>query len=135
MNFGSIKLFSLIETKMSYLSESHDLLSQNVANADTPGYVPKRLKKMDFEKLAQVEAHRLKMRATSPLHQAGGSANATDFRVEDWRKTNEKTPVDNKIALEQQMAQLSANSQDYKMITSLYHKTTGMFKTAIGNRS
>lgn len=134
MDFSKIKLFSLIETKMAYLSEQHDTLSQNIANADTPGYVPKQLKKLDFEKMAQLEAHRLKMRATSPLHQTGSQPTA-EFRVEDWKKTYEKTPVDNKVALEEQMAKLSANSQDYQMITNLYHKTTGMFKTAIGNRS
>lgn len=118
---------------MAYLSESQDILSQNIANADTPGFTPKRLKKLDFEKMAQIEAHRLKLRATSPLHQSG-ARNSTDFRVEDWKKTYESTPVENKIALEEQMAKLSANAQDYQMVTSLYHKTTGMFRTAIGNR-
>lgn len=134
MDYGKIKLFSLMQTKMAYLGESQDILSQNIANADTPGYTPKRLKKLDFEKMAMLEAHRLQLRATSPLHQEGAKS-STDFRVEEWRKTHEATPVENRISLEEQMAKLSSNATDYQMVTNLYHKTTGMFRIAIGNRS
>ncbi len=134
MDYSNIKLLSMMQLKMAYLAESQDVLSQNIANADTPGYKAKQLRELDFKKIAQAEANRLKMRATSPSHSKGTKPN-NDFRVDTQRKTHETTPVENSIALEEQMAKLAQNQHEYMLTTSLYNKTASMFKTAInGNR-
>ncbi len=133
MDYSNIKLISMMQLKMAYLAENQDVISQNIANADTPGFKAKKLRELDFKKLAQTEAHRLKLRATSPAH-AKGTKPSNDFRVETQRKTYETTPVDNSIALEEQMAKLSHNQYEYMLTTNLYNKTTAMFKTAIGQR-
>ena len=55
--------------------------------------------------------------------------------METQRKTHETTPVENSIALEEQMAKLNQNQHEYMLTTNLYNKTAGMFRTAImGNR-
>lgn len=131
MDYSNIKLLSMMQLKMAYLAENQDILSRNIANADTPGYKAKQLRKLDFKKLAQIEAHRLHLRATSPKH-SKGSKPGNDFRVETQRKTYETTPVENNVALEEQMAKLSQNQYEYMLTTNLYNKTTAMFKTAIG---
>lgn len=134
MDYSNIKLFSMLQLKMAYLAENQDVLSQNIANADTPGYKAKKLRELDFKKIARAEAHRLQMRATSPSHK-NGTKPTNDFRVETQRKTYETTPVENSIALEEQMAKLSNNQYEYMMTTNLYNKTAALFKTAInGNR-
>lgn len=133
MDYSQIKLFSMMQVKMAYLAESQDVISQNIANADTPGYKAKQLHELDFQKLARAEAHRLELRATSPSHSTG-MRKAEDFRVETQRQTFETTPVENSISIEEQMAKLSKNQYEYTMTTNLYNKTAQMFKTAIGNR-
>lgn len=133
MDYSNIKLLSMMQLKMAYLAENQDVISQNISNADTPGYKAKKLRELDFKKLAQVESHRLQMRATAPGHTKGSKPN-NDFRVETQRKTYETTPVENSIALEEQMSKLSQNQYEYMLTTNLYNKTTAMFKTAIGNR-
>jgi flagellar basal-body rod protein FlgB len=134
MDYSSIKLMSLMKTKMSYLAENQDILAQNIANADTPGYRPKQLQKVDFEDMAMQEAHRLQMRATSPTH-LGGTKPEQDFRTETQRKTYETTPVKNAIAIEEQMAMVSKNKLEYDTVTNLYRKTAGLFRIALlGNR-
>ncbi|MBY0356197.1 MAG: flagellar basal body protein [Rickettsiales bacterium] len=134
MDYSSITLLSLAKTKMSYLAENQDVIAQNIANADTPGYKPKQLVKLDFERLALAEAHRLEVRATSPGH-IGGTSPTQEFRSETQRKTYETTPVKNAIAIEEQMALMADNKGQYDTVTNLYRKTAGLFRIAVvGNR-
>ncbi len=132
MDYSNIRLMSLMQVKMAYLAENQDVLSQNIANSDTPGFAPKQLKKLDFKRLALIEARRLKMRATSAEHLTGTKP-VKDFREEEQRKTYETTPVDNAVALEEQMARMADNKAQYDMTINLYRKTAQLFKTAIGN--
>ena len=49
MNIDSIPLFSMLRSRLGYLTQRQGLISQNVANADTPGYAPTDLKPFSFE--------------------------------------------------------------------------------------
>lgn len=133
MDYSNIKVFSLMKTKMAYLAENQDILAQNIANSDTPGYKVKKLRDLDFEKLALAEARRLKMRAV-PGAAIGNSRPTPEFRQETQRKTYETTPVENTVALEEQMAKMAYNNADYSTMTNLYSKTASMFKMAIGDK-
>jgi flagellar basal-body rod protein FlgB len=134
MDYSSIKLMSLMKTSMAWHAENQDVLAQNIANADTPGYKPKQLVKLDFERLALAEAHRLEMRATSPNHISGTQV-SQEFRDETQRKTFETTPVKNSIAIEEQMAMVSKNKIEFDTVSNLYRKTAGLFRIAVlGNR-
>src|SRR5690242_3309538 len=44
MAIDQIPLFSMIKGRLGYLSQRERLIAQNVANADTPGFMPKDLK-------------------------------------------------------------------------------------------
>lgn len=134
MDYSKIKLFSMMKTKMAYLSERQDVLSQNIANADTPGYKPKDLKELEFRNMVAVEAHRLQLRATSPSHQKP-KERADDFRSEEQRKTYEMSPMKNKVVIEEQMMKVAETKLQYDMTTNLYKKMSDMFKTAIGKPS
>jgi flagellar basal-body rod protein FlgB len=51
MNLPDIPLFAMLRERMSWLNQRQGVLSQNVANADTPGYGARDLKAPDFETL------------------------------------------------------------------------------------
>ena len=51
MTIENIGLFQAMSAKMNYLAERQKVISQNVANADTPGYTSQDLKKVDFGKI------------------------------------------------------------------------------------
>lgn len=119
---------------MGYHAERQDQLSRNVANIDTPGYKAKDLKPLDFQRLALIESRRLNMRATNSSHITDTKKDMEDFRSEKLRKTYETTPVKNNIVLEEQMMKVAENQMEYQKVTSLYSKTTNLFKTAIGNQ-
>ena len=133
MDYSGINLFKLMKTKMAYMAERQDMLAKNVANVDTPGYKPRDLKKLDFDRLVTIEATRLKIRATSTAHITDPATKKADFRDEEMRKTYETTPVENAVVIEEQMMKMAENQMEYQKVTNLYNKVSGMFKIAIGN--
>jgi len=48
MDLNGVPLFSLLTDRMSWLATRQSTLAQNVANADTPGFVARDIKPMDF---------------------------------------------------------------------------------------
>ncbi len=133
MDYSGIKLMKMMGVKMSYLSERQDILAQNVANADTPGYKAQKMHDIDFNRLALAEARRLKLKTTSTGEGMSGTRPTHDFRTEEQRETHETTPVENSIALEEQMAKVAQNNLEYMTVTNLYGKTSNMFKIALGS--
>src|ERR1700722_2819525 len=82
MNLPDIPLLSMLKTRMSWLNERQDVLSQNVANADTPGYVAHDLKPVDFSTLlndAAPAASGNGLILTNPLHIAPASGSGSQF--------------------------------------------------------
>lgn len=133
MDFSKINILSMLKTKMGYLSERQDVLSQNIANIDTPGYRPKDLKELDFDRMVQVESHRLHLRATNPSHQ-GLKEKPFEYRTEKQKKTYETSPTKNQVVVEEQMMKVAETKLEYDTATNLYKKMAAMFKTAIGNQ-
>ncbi len=134
MDFSKLSLMKMMQMKMGYLSERTDLLAKNIANVDTPGYKASDMRDLDFKNLASIHARKLKVRTTSAAHSMGTKPQTDDFRYDKMRDTYERTPVENNVVLEEQMAMMNESSLQYREVTNLYNKTTSMFKTAIGNR-
>jgi flagellar basal-body rod protein FlgB len=132
MDYSGIKLMQMMQVKMAYLSEKQDVLAQNIANADTPGFKAKKMRDLDFERMALAEARRLQLRGSSSGASMEGARHSQEFRQDKQRKTYETTPVENNIALEEQMAMVAMNNLEYTTVTNLYTKTSGMFKIALG---
>ncbi|MCH2546994.1 MAG: flagellar basal body rod protein FlgB [Alphaproteobacteria bacterium] len=118
---------------MAHLSERQDVLSQNIANVDTPGYKPKDLKELEFKDMVRSESNRLQLRATSPDHQSS-SQRPAEFRTVKMKTTYEHSPMKNHVVVEEQMMKVAETKLQYDMTTNLYKKMSDMFKTAIGNR-
>lgn len=132
MDYSGIDIVKLMKLKMAYHAERQDVLSQNMANIDTPGYQARDLKPLDFERMALESSRRLQIRATSPSHITESAKPQTEFRDERTRKTFETTPVKNNIVLEEQAAKIAENQMEYQKVTNLYEKVDSLFKTAIG---
>ena len=50
MTLDDIPLFSMLKGRLTYLNQRQQLIGQNVANPDTPGYMPHDLKAFTVEK-------------------------------------------------------------------------------------
>ena len=43
MDVSDIPLFAMLKSKLSYTTQRQQVIAQNVANADTPGFAPRDL--------------------------------------------------------------------------------------------
>ncbi len=132
MDYSNITLFKMMQTKMAYHSERQDVLSENIANLDTPGYKANDLRELDFKRLVRSFTNKLKMHTTSELHNGGIRKMTDTFREEKDRDTYEIKPVKNTVVLEEQMAMVADNKMQHQLTTNLYKKTSNLFKVAIG---
>jgi flagellar basal-body rod protein FlgB len=135
MNLPDIPLLSMLRTRMSWLNQRQDMLTQNVANADTPGYVAHDLKPVDFSQAMRSAGSPMKsagqMMVTDPRHIAVTPASAGDF--EDMKvNDSEASPNGNSVSLEQEMIKVSDTQAQFQAATNLYAKAMTMMKTAIG---
>jgi flagellar basal-body rod protein FlgB len=132
MDFNKIPLFAAMNRRMTWLGQRQELLAQNIANADTPGYVAHDFKPQNFSdvlKSGGVGAP-LPMRATAGGHLGGVSA--------DGKPRSEKTPgpekllSGNAVTLEEEMMKTAQTAMDFQLTTNLYKKHISMIKTALG---
>jgi len=131
MPISNIPIFSMLRTKMQWHQERQRLLAENVSNADTPNFKPRDLAPPKFDRGAPPGA--LALAQTSPAHIAGGGSSTGRFQAE--RKGGyEIRPAGNAVNLEDEMLKVAANQMDYQAATTLYGKSLGLIKSALGKR-
>ncbi|WP_169568965.1 flagellar basal body rod protein FlgB [Sneathiella limimaris] len=131
MSLKSIPLFSALTERMKWLSQRQSVLSQNIANSDTPGYRASDLKPQSFEDLVKGSKEaKVYMASTSEGHIVNEQKKPFNPKVE--REHYEVTPAGNAVVLEDQMMKLADTQMQYQMTTSLYKKQVGLLKTALG---
>ena len=134
MNTSAIPLFDMLRERMSYLNARQDVLSQNVANADSPGYAARDLKPMAFDEMlkrANGGGNDTSLMVTDPHHIALSQGSEAEFAGADAPDT-EASPNGNTVSLEQEMIKVSDTQAQYQAATSLYSKAMAMMRTAIG---
>lgn len=137
MAITDISLLSALRTRMQWHQERQRLLSENVANADTPNFRPRDLVPPRFQPAATATSNagfsqRVTLARTDAAHLAP-SAGGTNFGT--GRKAGyEVRPTGNAVNLEDEMMKVAANQMDYQAATTLYSRSLGLLKTAIGKR-
>ena len=135
MDLPEVPLMAMLRTRMTWLHQRQDVLSQNVANADTPGFKASDLRPLDFRKeLAEVThstATKLAPVTTNPHHLVGTEF-AADLKPEAEKSTTDRDINGNTVSLEDEMMKVSDTTSDYQVMTNLYKKQVGLIKTAIG---
>lgn len=140
MDLNSIPMMAALKKRMQWLHSNQSVLSQNVANADTPGYKAQRLEKQDFSGLVDnlsggesgmQTSSATRMKATNVRHMTpgGGMVDATDARD---AKDGEESPTGNTVVLEEEMLKVADNQMQYGMVVNLYKKNIGLLKMAMG---
>ena len=135
MDLPAIPFLSMLKERMSWLNQRQNVLSQNVANVDTPGYAARDLKPIDFEKALKAATSSSNFSSglvvTNPRHIAVSPSAASNFDDESTPDI-ESDPSGNSVSLEQEMIKVADNQAQFQAATNLYAKAIGMMKTAIG---
>ncbi|MBI3675934.1 MAG: flagellar basal body rod protein FlgB [Proteobacteria bacterium] len=136
MNITEIPLVGLLRERMSWLNARQAVLSQNVANADAPGYTARDLKPMDFEALVKRASNTniSGLTATNPHHITITSDNPGGFEQDNAPDT-EAINGNNSVSLEQEMIKVADTQAEYQAAANLYSKAIGLIRTAIGKNS
>jgi flagellar basal-body rod protein FlgB len=132
MAISSIPGLTALRTSMQWHQERQRVLAENVSNADTPNFRPRDLVRPSAEALANGSKATLAMTLTNPQHIAF-SGEGGDFSV-DKKGPFEVRPAGNAVDLEEQMTKVASNQMDYQAATSLYSRSLGLLKTAMGKR-
>ena len=118
----------LAARKLDWIDARSRLLAGNVANADTPGYMPRDLAPF----VASVANARLALRRTDPNDMVGGGETEAIGIEPSSSMAGETSPDGNGVSLDEQMRLLASNDQDQNLVTTLYHRYAGMTDLALG---
>lgn len=124
--FQSLDVFKVSSAMAKHAGRSQALVAQNVANADTPGYVPRRLP--DFHHSFAGDTHSLQ-KATRPTH-LHGALSAALVRAEEV--PDQPSPDGNAVSVEREILegvnavrQHDRALQIYKSALTVLHATLG----------
>ncbi len=129
-----LALLNAAGAKIKYLSKQQELISQNIANADTPGFKPKQLTPVDFAAFLGKSgvSNTLKMANTNTDHMLPGAALGSG-KKQPQKMTYEVAPAGNAVILEEQMVKASDTRMNFDLMVNLYNKNMSLLRTAIGS--
>lgn len=125
MDLTRSSLFAGLTGRLQHLAARAGVLAENIANADTPGYVARDLAAADFAKRAAGRA----LKIGDPRHIAHGPAKtgAQPHAAPD----GEASLNGNKVSLETQMVKLSETRMDYQLASTVYRKAVDLVRLAV----
>lgn len=133
MALQSSPLYSMLGDKMNWLTQRQEVLAQNIANSDTPGYRAKDIADLDFSQSLREARSSLVLAQTNGNHIPSPKEQET-FRVSGQNRPYEVSPSGNAVILEEQMMKMNETTADYNLATSLFKKYQGLYQIALGGR-
>lgn len=132
-------LMSGIGQAMRHLSERQRVVSQNIANSETPGYKSREVEAPDFsDLLAETGGGRSAARVARPRitltsgMSALGAHQPESGHVKLDGDISEVKPDGNNVTLEDQLLKMGQIQTDFATMTNLYRKQMSLMKTALG---
>jgi flagellar basal-body rod protein FlgB len=132
VNLSEVPLLGILRERMAWLNARQGVLSQNVANADTPAYSARDVKPIDFSDILGGASRTAPgLTTTDARHIAIAPETTSTFDSADAPDT-ESNPTGNTVSLEQEMIKVADTQAQYAAAANLYSKAMGMMRTAIG---
>ena len=151
MTLDQIPLFAMLKSRMGYLSERQNVIAENVANSDTPGYTPRDLQPFKISlpttgggsgsggggaatlgmAPVQTNAGHMAGFASAMGQGSGGSASVTQAWKPQESPDSEARLDGNRVVLEEQMMKLNDARTSYDAAVSFYQKSMGLIELAL----
>jgi flagellar basal-body rod protein FlgB len=133
MDINKLPLFRALTERMNWLGQRQEVLAQNVANLNTPGYRPSDLKESDFAAALGQATSRLTL-SSSQGASIGTAGTAGGHYKAIIDPDAELSPSGNGVSLEDQLMKVADTQADYQTAASLYKKHLLLIKMALGGR-
>jgi flagellar basal-body rod protein FlgB len=132
MTPSDTSIFSMLKSRLTYLADRQQVIAQNVANSDTPGFTPKDLKPFALPGQgngALALTPTLAPTLTSPMHLTAPTTTESGSKPVDT-PDSETTLNGNSVVLEEQMMKMSQARLDYDAAVTFYQQSTQLLQTA-----
>ena len=124
MNAGPSDLLSLAATRLQWLDDRQRVLARNIANSDTPGYVPR-----DEQPFSQTMADQVSAPVrTDPMHLSG----TLDTGNTVVTRPKQRSIDGNAVQVDAELTKVADTDTQQRLVTSLYSKYMSMYSTALG---
>jgi flagellar basal-body rod protein FlgB len=134
MTLDDIPLFSMLKGRLSYLNQRQQVIAQNVANSDTPGFMPHDLAAFTIARDAARPAASLALAPvrTNAAHLAGSKPTTATSGWASQAAPDSETRIDgNKVVLEEEMMKMQDARLNYETALGLYQKSLSLIQMAI----
>jgi flagellar basal-body rod protein FlgB len=128
--FDDLTFFAMAKKSMDWLARRQEVLSENVANANSPNYQPRDLAPLDFKDVMKADAQPVRAVVTNPRH-ISPEVEAVKFDTVTEHRPEESKPDGNAVLLEEQMNKIGEVKGKYDLAVNLFQKNVAMLKTAI----
>lgn len=125
--FDKIDLFNLTQSMARHAVARQAAAAENVANADTPGYLAKDVADFDVTYQRNDQA----MRRTRPGHL--GTADG-DAALRPTVTRSAMSPNGNAVSLETEMVKSVAAKREHDLALTVYKTSLGILRTSLGRR-
>jgi flagellar basal-body rod protein FlgB len=126
MALTDFPIFSMLRTRMDWAQARQRVLSENVANADTPNYRPHDLVAPKFAPATDstpVGVPPVILARTDAGHLPAFAAGNPAFR---------SVGTGGVVNLEQEMMKVAGNTMDFQAVSALYTRSLNLLKVALG---
>jgi flagellar basal-body rod protein FlgB len=129
MDLSDIPLFSMLRGRLGYLGQRQQVIAQNVANSDTPGYRPEDLKPFSFNAQMQAMQGVSSPAVTRPGHMSGAAGSSQAFKT--LRTRDSETTLDgNSVVLEEEMLKMGEARTNYDAAIGFYQRSLALLRMA-----
>ncbi len=134
MTLDDIPLFSALKGRLDYLSQRQRVISENVANSDTPGFRPHDLQPFTVRQGPGQLGAPMGLAVTSAGHMTGAGQGAQGA-AQQWTPQvtpDSETRLDgNQVVLEEEMMKLTDARMNYDTAIGFYEKSMNMIQMAL----
>lgn len=127
--FDKLSVIALAKSRMDWVAKRQEVLAENIANANTPKFIPSDVKAFDFKSVLSNANPSVQVAVTNPMH-VQPVLRDTQTVVKD-RRDFESSADGNAVILDEQMAKVGDARSAYETAASLFQKQFRMLRTAL----
>ncbi len=129
MKLSGMSFFQLASQRMSWLGARQAVISENIANADTPEYRAKEVS--GFDEMLEARRPSQGLAVTDPSHIRTTASTPDGVRIESDPEAWETALDGNNVVLEQQTIKAAEVAGSYQLAAELYRKGHDLLTVAV----
>jgi flagellar basal-body rod protein FlgB len=130
-SINSGNAFDIAKRALDGLSARRDMISQNIANVDTPGYKAQEVSFEGVLKQAMNDKPLMSMKTSNARHMQGGGIQGIGM-VQVGNRQGGSTRADgNNVDIDQELTQMTETGIRYQAITEIVSKKLSLLKNLV----